>query len=59
MSLEKERIKMQIKRVQLAADEMDLKILEREEEIERLKTNKKKQLETVSKLKEELASMGE
>ena len=57
MSIEKKKKKLEMGRVKLAAEEMQLKIEERLEEIERLKRNIANQETKAKELEEELKTM--
>jgi hypothetical protein len=54
MDLEKERLKIQYKRVKMAKDEMEFKILEREAEIQRIKENISNQDRTLKEIEAKL-----
>lgn len=57
MSLEVKKKEVELKRILLAKDECELKIAEREEEINRLKEQIKKQEEAAEKIKQELEDL--
>lgn len=54
MNLENKKKKLELQRVILAKDELEFKIEERLEEIERLKTHIEIQKQTILKLKQEI-----
>ena len=56
IDLEKEKKKLELKRVRFARDEMDFRILERLSDIERLKENMKIQDERIAELELELGA---
>ena len=51
------RKKLDLKRAEYALDEMELKILEREADIERIKQNKIVQDEAIEKIKQEIKEL--
>lgn len=57
MSLELKKKELELKRVELAKEELTFKIEERCEEIERIKTNINIQDETIKKLKNDINQM--
>ena len=54
MSLEIKKKEMELKRVLMAKDEFELRIAEREDEIERLKSQMLQQDEAAEKIKKEI-----
>lgn len=57
MSLEKAKKELEIKKVQVAKDEMEFKILERMEDIKRLKENMENQSNRIEQLNKELEEL--
>ena len=57
MSLDLKRKEVELMRVRMAHQEMELRIAERMEEVERLNANIKIQLQSESKLLEEIAKL--
>lgn len=57
MSLEKKKKQLELGRVKLAKEEMELRIEERMEDIKRLKTNIEVQNEAIERLEKELETM--
>lgn len=56
-NLELAKKKLELKRVEYALDEMDVKILEREADIERIKSNKVAQDEAMERIKNEIKEL--
>ena len=54
MNLEHKRKLVQLKKLQASMEELEFKILEREEDIRRIKENIEKQLEAINELQSEL-----
>lgn len=59
MSLERAKKELEIKKVQVAKDEMEFKILERKEDIKRLKENMENQSNRIEQLNKELEDLKE
>lgn len=59
MNIELERKKLEIKRVQIAIDEFEFKIMEREADIARIRENIDNQVRRITELKQELKQQGE
>lgn len=59
MSLERAKKELEIKKVQVAKDEMEFKILERMEDIKRLKENMENQSNRIEQLNKELEDLKE
>ena len=57
MSLERAKKELEIKKVQVAKDEMEFKILERMEDIKRLKENMENQSNRIEQLNKELEEL--
>lgn len=57
MDIEKKKKQLELSRVRLAKEEMEIRIAEREEDIERLRKNIEVQEKTAERLEEELKDL--